>query len=96
MRALLKSLCAVGLVALVTAAASAQEVRSNRATGRTVGGGSSDTPIGGITYDADGAPYSPRQRDYDSSNDFQLQGHGLNDPAYPRNPNDEKSKDDVK
>jgi hypothetical protein len=97
MRALLKTLHAVGMVAAVTAAASAQEVRSNRPTG-------SVNPSGGTTYDAGGAPYSPHQYNYDSSNDFQLQGKGLNDPdnarnpnpANARNPNDEKNKDDVK
>jgi hypothetical protein len=96
MRALLKSLCVVGVVAAVAAPARAEEVRSNRMTGMTVPAGSIATPDGGKTYDADGAPYSSHQRDYDSSNDFQLQGHGLNDSASARKPGDEKNKGDVK
>ena len=95
MRALLKALCAIGMVAAVTAVASAEEIRSNRTTGRTVPRPIT-TPDGGITYDADGAPYSSHQRDYDSSNDFQLQGHGLNDPNNARDPGEEKNKRDVK
>ena len=93
MRALFKSLCAAGMVAAaVVAAASAQELRSN---GTTAGTGST-TPDGGITYDAGGAPYSPRQQNYDSSNDFQLQGQGLNDPENARKPNEEKNTGDKK
>jgi opacity protein-like surface antigen len=74
MRALVKMLCAFGMIAAATAAASAQQARSPNSV----------QPDGGVTYDAGGAPYSRNQRSYDSSNDFQLQG--LKDPANKRAP----------
>ena len=92
MRALLTVLCAVGVVAATTVTASAQEIRSRNST----------QPDGGVTYDAGGAPYSRGQQNYDSSNDFQLQGDNLNDPANRREPagagnvNDKANKRDIK
>jgi hypothetical protein len=99
MRALLTSFCAVGMVAAVTATAWAGEHRSHRTTGPTFGAGSSDTnvaPSGGTPYDASGAPYSSHQYNYDSSNDFQLQGHGLNDADNARDPKAKPDKGNTK
>ena len=74
MHALVKTLCALGMISAATATASAQQTRSPNSV----------QPDGGKTYDAGGAPYSRNQYNYDTSNDFQL--HGLNDPANKRDP----------
>jgi hypothetical protein len=85
------------MIAAFTATGSAEEVRSRQGTGAA-----GNVPDGGITYDPSGSPYSPGQSNFDSSNDFQLQGRALNDPASSRDPagagnvNDKAEKRDVK